>query len=336
MRVLICLIFCSCWCVAVFAQQRPQHTQYFQNNYLLNPAVAGIESYMDVRSGFRSQWVGMEGNPTTFYTSVQTALNKNDRNSSRLRPGRTYTPQAASTANKNNRFYVRPHHGIGAIAHMDKSGLLSSFSFNLSYAYHQPLTRSINLSGGVSAGILKQWISRKDVDVLIPDDPFLNGEALNRNKLDLGLGLWLYSRDFYVGVSGMQLLKSVNDVGTDGLPLAELQPHYYATAGVRFNLSPNMTLTPSVMAKMAAGGMSAIDANAKAVYNQRFWVGASYRHNDAVAAMAGIYVNHFIDVSYSHDFTTSDLNRVSANSHEVVVGIKLNNPQKTLCPQWAW
>lgn len=318
------------------AQQRPQHTQYFQNNYLLNPAVAGIENYMDVRSGFRNQWVGMEGAPATFYTSVHTALNKNDRNAPRFRKGKRYTPQAASNANKNNRFYVRPHHGVGAIAQMDNSGLLSSFSFNLSYAYHLPLTKSINLSSGISAGILKQWINRKNVDVLIPDDPFLAEEAGSINKLDLGLGLWLYSRDFYVGVSGMQLVKSIDDVGTDGKPRAELQPHYYATAGIRFNVSDQVAFIPSVMAKMGAGGMSAVDLNARAIYNQRFWAGASYRHEDAVAAMVGIYVSHFIDISYSHDFTTSDLNRVSANTHEVVVGFKLNNPQKTVCPDWVW
>ena len=336
MRVLFCIVLCSCWWASAIAQQRPQHTQYFQNNYLLNPAVAGIENYMDVRSGFRSQWIGLEGAPSTFYTSVHTALNKHDRNATRTKQGKQYAAQAAPTANKNNRFYVRPHHGIGAVALMDKSGLLSTFSFNMSYAYHLPLTHSINLSGGVSAGVLKQWISRKDLDVLIPDDPFLTGETGNLNKLDLGLGLWLYSRDFYVGVSGMQLVKSVNDAGSDGLPQAALQPHYYATAGFRFRVTDGITFTPSVMVKMGAAGMSAVDVNAKAVYNQRFWAGASYRHNDAVAAMIGLYVNHFMDISYSHDFTTSDLNRVSANSHEVVVGFKLNNPQKTVCPQWVW
>ncbi|PRY06743.1 type IX secretion system PorP/SprF family membrane protein [Pontibacter ummariensis] len=334
MRGLFCMALYFCCCATVFAQQRPQHTQYFQNNLLLNPAVAGIEDYLDVRSGFRSQWVGLEGAPTTFYTSVHTALNKNDRNVPQF--GRKGTGRSAAAANRNNRFYVRPHHGLGAIALVDKSGLLSSLSFNLNYAYHLPLTANLNLSGGVSAGILRQRINRKGVDVLRPDDPFLTEETSNLNKLDLGLGLWLYSRDFYVGVSGMQLIKSIQDTGSDGRPRAELQPHYYTTAGIRFTVTDKLTISPSVMAKMAAGGLSAVDLNAKATYNKQFWLGASYRQHDAVAAMVGVYVNHFIDVSYSHDFTTSDLNRVSANSHEVVVGIKLNNPQKTVCPQWVW
>jgi hypothetical protein len=49
-------------CVAIltgvqftYAQQRPQYTQYVFNSFLLNPAVAGIENYVDLKAGYRSQ-----------------------------------------------------------------------------------------------------------------------------------------------------------------------------------------------------------------------------------------------------------------------------------------
>ena len=32
-----------------FAQQRPQYSQYMVNNFLLNPALSGIEDYADIR-----------------------------------------------------------------------------------------------------------------------------------------------------------------------------------------------------------------------------------------------------------------------------------------------
>ena len=31
------------------AQQRPHYTQYILNNYVLNPAISGIENYTDVK-----------------------------------------------------------------------------------------------------------------------------------------------------------------------------------------------------------------------------------------------------------------------------------------------
>ncbi len=50
---------------ASFAQQRPHYTQYILNNYIINPAVAGIENYTDIKISHRLQWVGLDGAPVT-------------------------------------------------------------------------------------------------------------------------------------------------------------------------------------------------------------------------------------------------------------------------------
>jgi len=39
----------------VRAQQRPHYTQYILNNYILNPALSGIENYTDVKFRMRDQ-----------------------------------------------------------------------------------------------------------------------------------------------------------------------------------------------------------------------------------------------------------------------------------------
>lgn len=332
MKLFTSLVFFACLCFTGFAQQRPQHTQYIQNNFLLNPAVVGTESYLDLRSSYRSQWVGMEGAPTTFYTSINTSLGKNDRNAVLPKARSSY---GSPTANRNNRFHVQPHHGLGAIVQLDRSGLLKTFSMNLSYAYHLPITRELNLSGGVSAGLLQYRLNKSDLNMQVSDDPFVAGEIGNMNKFDLGVGLWLYSSDFYLGLSSMQVIRSESDSHNAG-PQAALQNHYYATGGIRFPVAHHVSFTPSVMAKVTESGVSMVDVNAKAMYGEHFWVGVSYRQHDAFAGMAGVFLNEMLSVSYSYDFTTSELSRVSSNSHEIMVGFKLNNPQKTICPQWVW
>ncbi|RDV13110.1 type IX secretion system membrane protein PorP/SprF [Pontibacter diazotrophicus] len=334
MKFFTSLAFFACLCFTGLAQQRPQHTQYIQNNFLLNPAAVGTESYIDVRNSYRTQWLGLEGAPTTYYTSINASLDKNDRNVPLPKTKSSYNASGVSV-NKNNRFHVRPHHGLGAVMQLDKSGLLNTFSLNLNYAYHLPLTKKINLSGGVSAGLLQYRLNKQDLNMQISEDPFVAGEIPNMNKFDLGVGLWLYSSNFYIGLSSMQVLSSETKSNNNGLQAA-LQNHYYATGGIRLPITNSISFTPSVMVKVAENGLYMVDVNAKAAYGRRFWVGASYRQRDAVAAMAGLFINHMLDVSYSYDLTTSELNRVSANSHEVVVGIKLNNPQKTICPQWVW
>src|SRR5205809_3706579 len=60
------------------AQQRPYYTQYILNNYIINPAIAGIENYWDVKVSHRHQWVGLDGAPVTTYFTIQGPLNRND------------------------------------------------------------------------------------------------------------------------------------------------------------------------------------------------------------------------------------------------------------------
>jgi type IX secretion system PorP/SprF family membrane protein len=63
---------------SLFSQQRPYYTQYILNNYIINPALAGIENYWDVKISHRHQWVGLNGAPITTYLTIQGPLNKNN------------------------------------------------------------------------------------------------------------------------------------------------------------------------------------------------------------------------------------------------------------------
>ncbi|HMG67544.1 MAG TPA: type IX secretion system membrane protein PorP/SprF, partial [Chitinophagaceae bacterium] len=65
-------------CTVAFAQQRPHYTQYILNNYILNPALSGIENYTDVKMSARDQWVGLNGAPQTFYLTIQGPIGKKD------------------------------------------------------------------------------------------------------------------------------------------------------------------------------------------------------------------------------------------------------------------
>ena len=64
------------------AQQRPHYSQYILNNYILNPALSGIENYTDIKLSARDQWVGLNGAPQTFYLSMHAPIGKKDFKSS--------------------------------------------------------------------------------------------------------------------------------------------------------------------------------------------------------------------------------------------------------------
>ena len=57
------------------AQQLPLYSQYMQNNFVLNPAIAGTTENAPFRAVIRNQWTGMEGAPKTqtlsFHNSIK-------------------------------------------------------------------------------------------------------------------------------------------------------------------------------------------------------------------------------------------------------------------------
>ncbi|MCC9138454.1 type IX secretion system membrane protein PorP/SprF [Pontibacter silvestris] len=320
---------------AVMAQQRPQYTQYPLNNYIINPAVGGIEDYADLRMGYRAQWVGIEGAPRSFYASVHAPIGK--YNVARATGKESLNRYGFSSIDKYKK--AKPHHGVGAMAQVDKAGLLQTSTLNLSYAYHLPLNKYLMLSSGIYGGFTQFKANTEEAIAFDPNDPYLAGNIMNSSNLDLGVGFWLYSPDFYIGVSGAQLAGKNRDFIQNEEtvePYNRQQPHLYTTAGLRLQLTRDLSFTPSVMVKATQSASPSIDVNTKVTYNQQLWGGVSYRHKDAVAVMAGININYLLDVGYTYDVTTSGLNKATRGSHEVVVGIKLGNKDKVICPQWLW
>ena len=337
MNKLLALGFVLLVATQSFAQQKPQYTQYTLNNYLLNPAIAGIEDYADVKLGTRHQWSGLEGAPVSYYATFHAPIMKDVNPAMKRRPG--VVPKEATTKKPSTYRQIRPHHGIGAMAMTTQTGPLKRSSLNVSYAYHQPLTRTLRLSAGVSPGMFQYSLDQSEVRVINPNDPAILDGRVNETKFDLNMGFWLYSYNFYLGVAGTQLVPSKREHLTTGVAednSGRLQQHYFVTGGYRLDVSPGMAVIPSVMVKMAQPSPVSVDATVKAIYGDRVWAAVSYRHNESVAAMAGVNISYLLDLSYSYDASTSPLGPANAGSHEVVLGFKLRNTSRVLCPQWAW
>jgi hypothetical protein len=74
----------------------------------------------------------------------------------------------------------------------------------------------------------------------------------------------------------------------------------------------------------------------KVTFGNRFWVGGAYRNGDAVVGMFGLNISSLINISYSYDYTTSALRTVSNGTHELVIGLMLNNRNHVVAPQHSF
>lgn len=322
------------------AQQRPYYTQYILNNYLINPAVAGIENYWDMKISHRMQWVGLQDAPVTTYFTLHGPLKKaayaNDNATSFRTPGEN--PRGANYW--RNYTAPDPHHGVGFTMLNDKTGPLNRFAAYGTYAYHLGLSPTTSLSAGVSAGFTNMSLDASKLNFgTTTFDPAVAGSGLiNTIKPDISAGLWLYSADYFIGLSAQQIIPqqiAFSD-NTVYLERGKLVPHLFLSAGMRFQLSDDVSFLPSTLIRYVSPLPMGFDVNAKFQYQDLIWAGASYRYQDGIAGMVGLNINRTINVGYSYDLQTSQLNTVSKGTHEILIGFLIGNRYGDWCPRNLW
>jgi type IX secretion system PorP/SprF family membrane protein len=317
-------------------QQKPQYTQYIFNNFLLNPALSGMENYTDVKIGHRKQWEGINGAPKTSFVSAHWVLGDEYlwKNALSLPEngdppmGRNYTQNYTSSP---------AHHGVGFMAVNDKAGPLSFLNFALTYAYHLKLGNALNLSLGTALGINRAALDVNALNLEDENDPALSNAGNSIIKPDLSMGLWLYGARFFAGASVQQILPQTLTFSTDPqYNTGKGAAHLFLTAGYKLFLDNEISATPSIMIKQIGNVPISYDANLKVSFRDRFWVGGSYRKNDSFSALAGINFNNVFNLTYAYDYTTSRLRSYTSGSHELVLGFQLNNMYRVLSTQKMW
>ena len=318
------------------SQQRPQYTQYIFNNYIVNPAISGIENYTDLKAGYRNQWQGLTDAPVTSYISIHLPIGKKfTQGSATSFPGEGNHPMSRSFVQTYKA--SEPHHGVGAHLVFDETGPFSRTDLNLTYAYHLGITENINLAVGVAAGISKISLDRSKIILEDPSDQAISDNNDSQMQPDLGAGVWLYGPRYFAGISAQQLLGRQLDFSEYAeYNQGKQVSHFFMTAGYKFYLGEDIAAIPSTMVKIVSPAPVSVDVNMKLAFKDKFWIGGSYRQDDSFAALAGLNVGHFFNLSYSYDFTTSSLGSVSNGTHEIVLGLLLNNRYKVTCPQRNW
>ncbi len=319
-----------------YAQQKPQYTQYILNNYIINPALTGIENYIDIKFTNRKQWIGLKDAPETSYLSIHFPLGKKDE---RLTPTSFDMTGESFYVYKYQYEYITsaPHHGLGFVATTDKAGALKQSNFNITYAYHLGLSAHVNLAVGLSAGVSHSNINFDDLKPGEAADQALSSGQVSRLKPDVNVGVWLYAPTYFAGASIQQVLPQ-NIVFNDDNTYKEATtvPHYFITAGYKFWFDDNYTLIPSVMLKWIKPLKPTLDYNVKFTFKDKLWLGGSYRESDAFSGMLGFNISSLVHISYAYDITTSPLNAVSKGTQEIMIGLTLNNKYKVLQPIRFW
>ncbi len=286
-----CLLLTS---LGAAAQQLSQYTQYVFNQFSVNPAVAGSKDCVDLRLGYRQQWMGFEGAPKTGWASLHGTL----------RP--------------KGKPYISNKHGIGAFVEADQAGHWGYTRFVLAYAYHLRVTQDTYFSMGFFAGAQQMKFNLGDVTLTDYDDPVLDGRASVMVAPDVTPGLFLYGKKGWGGMALHQALGNrINGIGVE----SRLARQFMASGGYRWVMGRKSVFSPSALFKFGRGVPTAIDLNAMVEWNRAIALGVGYRNGDAITFMMKLAFMKYFQLGYSYDVTTSSLRAAGSNTHEIVLGI---------------
>lgn len=275
-------------------QQMPHFSQYMFNEFLLNPAVTGVNDYYQIRTNHRFQWVGMTDPPLTNSIAF-------------------YGPHA----NMNM--------GYGGSIYTDITGPTSRTGVSGSYAYNIALFEEVRLSMGLSMSVLQYRIDGTQLAPKDPSDQFIQGMVSTTYVPDAAAGVYMYGDGFYAGISAVQLLNNKLTIFQEKTGLNRLKSHLYLTGGYRFELDPDWVLEPSVIVKASAPRQLKFEAGARLEWLEMVWIGAGYRFHEAVTLLAGYNYNDKFYFGYSYDIGITDLRNYNMGSHEIMIGYRFND-----------
>ena len=321
-----------------YAQQPARFSQYFQNAFTINPAITGVEGFLDLKMGYRQQWTGLDSSPQTLYLSAHAPLTSRPsefayRNSSlRISNPSAYDQLEAPGAVSAQRT-VR--HGIGGYLYYDQVDLFQQTSLFASYAAHIRVSPRAQLAVGLSAGINNGRINTDGLTTANPDrtlDQFLNQSDGNAS-LDLNLGLFFYSDRYYVGYSADRILRNSIVVSTDSVNEQQAIYHY-GLFGLRFDLGESLMLLPGAFVGASSTLPLTYDLNLRLRYEDLAWVGVSYRNSGTLAGMLGLNIDNRFSVNYSYDYGVGTAVDFRSGTHEIVLGFILFNQQESAPYLW--
>lgn len=326
----------------LYAQQRMQYSQFMQNGFLLNPAIAGMEKYSDLKGGYTKQWAGFEGSPQGQFVTFSAPIGS-DSTQANSTPtsiplrGRKNSVIQSSEEKENKDSTQNFHQGIGLTIFSEGDDVIMQNELSFSYAMHFPLKNKQFISAGVSGGIRQNRFDPTSIKLINQNDLIFGNQIRNIIHPNVNLGILWYSTTFFVGLSANQALN--NSYSYDRLepnPASSLKPHFYFNAGYKFKATELISVTPSIIVRKVFPSPISIDINAMADYKDLIRVGFSYRNKESIVAIVGFCLSHRISINYSFDFVTSDIKAYGTGTHGIILGTRLGKKSNTYIPQYFW
>ncbi|OMP79103.1 MULTISPECIES: PorP/SprF family type IX secretion system membrane protein [unclassified Chitinophaga] len=267
----------------------PPESQYFFNQYLANPAMAGLDSGIHINASYRRPWDAIPGAPIT----------------------QTFT----ADANLKNRV------GAGLNIFNDKSGLLQRTKVGLTYAYHLPLgMRAQALHFGLSLALDIQRLDTKSVNGET-NDPSIGRFNRRDNYFESDFGVAYTDLHLTVQAALPNLISTFknDNRGVSGLAT------YYTAASYKFYTGTEISkVEPKIAYRGINGADNIIDAGVNiGLLDDWANVSGMYHSSGSVSAGAGLNYQSLFSLQVIYITQTTGYSTIMGNSFEINLRVNI-------------
>ncbi|WP_299326352.1 type IX secretion system membrane protein PorP/SprF [uncultured Maribacter sp.] len=290
------------------AQQDAQYTQYMYNTISVNPAYAGSRGVLSIAALHRSQWVGLDGAPTTQTLNFHTPVSE--------------------------------HVGLGLSVVNDEigNGTNQDTYIDAAFSYTVKTSEEGKLSFGLKAG---GHLFNVDFTKLRNYGAESNLPNIdNKFSPNFGAGIYYHTDQFYAGLSVPNFLQTEHfdssDTNSSSL-IAQERMNFYLITGYVFDLKNNVKFKPAALIKAVKGAPLQLDLSANFLFNDKFSLGAAYRWDAAISALFGFQLNDQLMLGLAYDKETTDLGatRFNDGSFEIMLRYEfLNKYKRVITPRF--
>lgn len=281
------------------AQQLPIYSQYFWNDYVVNPASTASRKNSAIQMTYRNQWGGFSGSPNTYSIGGYSFLHKIKL-------------------------------GYGGIVFQDENGGgFSQTGAIINSNYLLRLNTISELFVGVG-GIFNQYAFNGTQITMAQDDPQLN-YSRKHVSADLNFGLlYSYNKTARIGFSANQLLgsklSSFDTIKGKSNQANLLKRQYNLTFSYMITLKNKNRIEPYVLIRSILVTRPQIQIGGRFINDDNFYAGLSYRSPDVAIFMIGLNTKK-LHLGYSYDLNCSNLRTATSETHEIMLGYRFKQKQ---------
>lgn len=301
MKSYLVILFTLLTSILCFSQQDSQYTQYMYNTTLINPAYAGSREVLSAFILHRNQWMGLEGAPVTNNFSINSPIGDSN-------------------------------FGIGLNFVNDKIGPVSENEISVDLAYFIQISKNYKFSIGLKGTANLFDLDVNKLRIFDPTDPQFQNVKTEFSP-NIGAGAYLFSDKTYFGLSVPNFFESYR-YNNNNIEISKQKLHLYFIAGHVFKISESIDFKPALLSKIVEGAPIQADVTGNFLFFDKLTLGAAYRWNAAVSALAGFQISDSWFIGYGYDLETTKLANYNSGSHEIILRYELFNKTKISAPRF--